>query len=208
MTKNQYKKKTILMVLSVIAFLGLVLSASWAVMTISASHGNVNLTASISSRPVFSATATDEISLEVGAIGQEVQEEYVAASDTATIDILLSSNWTNNVTCNYDIVWEWTETLDDNAKYIKTAGASKEYTVSGVSNNDSFEDVQLDNYNLENRKQVLYNASITVGANQMVSDTWTFTNSFYKTKVSQNGHKGHSYSGKIYVENVLCGVAS
>lgn len=204
MAKNKYQKNVVLTSISVIAFLALILSAAWATMSINATHGNVNVNTTIASRPVFTATPSGVISLSVDSIGQTVSEGYVAASDTTTLDILLSSNWSNSVTCTYDIVWEWNETLNVGDQYAITSSVDKEYTISGMdTSNNEIDEVQLQDYT-DGIKQVLGSSSITVATNSMATDTWTFEGKFYKDRVSQSNHKGHNYAGTIHIENVLC----
>ena len=195
---NNIVKLTIFIAL----FIMLVLGGTYAVM-INMSYNTENVIASIGSRPVFTSSATNDIVMnEIPYIAEVSQTEYEIANGTDNILISLSTGYTTNTICTYDIVWEWSIESD---QYVKTNGATKEFTVSGVSTDgQTFNEVQLNDYNASNLKTLLTTRAISASGSSMTSTTWTFTTHFYKTQAIQSGHAGNAYSGKIYIDNVNC----
>ncbi|MBR4230882.1 MAG: hypothetical protein IKR74_01830 [Bacilli bacterium] len=195
---NNIVKLTIFIAL----FIMLVLAGTYAVM-INMSYNTENVIASIGSRPVFTSSATNDIVMnEIPYIAEVSQTEYEIANGTDNISISLSTGYTTNTICTYDIVWEWGI---DSDHYLKTAGANKEFTVSGVSTDGQvFNEVQLNDYNANDLKTILTTRAISASGSSMTSTTWTFTTHFYKTPAIQSGHAGNAYAGKIYIDNVNC----
>ena len=197
-------KNIVRLSVTIAMFVLLIFGASYAIIEQRKTYASENITASLGTRPVFTSTVTNSIVMnEIPFIAQTSTTEYEIANATDTLSLALSTNYTTNTTCTYDIVWEWDTTSNG---YTKTSGATKEFTVSGTSNDsDSFAEVQLNNYSSSNLTTTLKSgASITANGSTIKNQTWTFTVRFYKTKAIQTNHQGKSYPGKIKATNVVC----
>ncbi len=203
MKAERKHKKAVSITLYIIVLLLLLIGGTYAIVQ-NISYNTENVVASLGSRPVFTSTSTNSIVMEdIPYIPEVSTEEYEIDNATEDITVTLSTNYDVRTICTYDIVWEWDTDAD---QYTKTTGATKEFTVSGVSSDGKrFNEVQLNNYNDSNLKTVLASdMSIDAASGVMSTQTWTFTIHFYKTEAIQSAHQGKSYPGKIYVDNVIC----
>ena len=205
MNTMQKHKKIVKLIVFIALFVMLILGATYAVL-LNISYNTENVSASLGSRPVFTSSATNEITMEnIPYLGNTSETEYDIANGTDNLSVALSSEYSTNTICSYDIVWEWDVLENEADGYLKTTGATKEFTVSGVSSdNKSFDEVQLNNYDPNNLRTVLTTGKIKANSSAMATVTWTFTTHFYKTQAVQSWHQGKSYPGRIFVDNVNC----
>jgi len=197
-------KNITMLVISIITFLALVLSAAYALIGVTTIYDDSNIVSTLGTRPIFVSDASDQITLDIPYVPVEASEEYLLTNDTGVVNISLSTNYEVSTRCTYDIVWQWDEVADTSMQYKKTEGATKEYTISGSNGVDSFEEIQLNDYDASNLKTKLYTTSITAVKDIIAYQDWDITANFYKTTTIQDNHKGASYSGKIVIENVVC----
>ena len=204
MNVEKEHKKIVSLSITIAIFLLLIFGAAYAIINQSISYNTENVTATLGTRPVFTSTATNSILMsDIPYIATTSSNEYEIANASDTLSLSLSTNYSTNTTCTYDVIWEWNTT---DSGYTKTSGATKEFTVSGSSNDSqSFSEVQLSNYNANSLRTVLKSgATITAVGSTITTQTWTVTAHFYKTQAIQSNHKGKSYPGKVLIDNVVC----
>ena len=206
MNKEKNTKRNIFLGLTITLFFVLIAMAAYAIgSVINAQYDEVNITASVGSRPVFTATPSNSIALDIPFINRTSDSEYEIANNSSSLNIALSTGYDTTAYCTYDIVWEWDETSTAANQYSKTSGATKEYTVSGTIGNRPFPEVQLNDYSVNNRKTVLDSYEISVNGSSSISyQTVNVSAHFYKTEAIQTAHQTANYSGKVIIENVVC----
>jgi len=194
------KKDKIKITTSMVLFLLLVIGATYAIIASFFNYDSSGVVTHIGSRPVFFADTSDQINLDIPYIPTTSDTEYVISADTASVNFSLSANYAAN--CSYDLYWIWDTGADG---YIKTSGAEKEYTLSGLINNkEVFSEIQLNDYGINSNKTKLYTGMIVTEGATITYQTLIINAEFWKTKAMQEGHTNKNYSGKLSVENVVC----
>lgn len=207
MKKNTSLNSKKLYITSVFVFITVIVTIgiAYSILGVGKSYNNIIVNTTVGSRPVFTSSGAVNISMNPEYIAQTATSETVLNTSTGSINVALTANAASTVTCSFDVLWAWDSTSDTTKQYSKTSGATKELTVTGTIDGSSlFSETQIQNYNASNRIQKLASSSISASSNTMVAKTITINSKFYKTKAVQSGHRGHSYSGQIYINNVVC----
>lgn len=203
--KGSHARSFLLIVISITIFLVLIFSSAYAIISKNINEGSKDISATLGSRPILTVAPSKELALsDIPYIEATTSREFVISEDSASVDITLSAY--TNTKCTYDVLWHWDETMNVSNQYHKTTGATKEYTISGIRNdNISFNEKQIQDYDGTSLDSVLFSSEIySYSANTNTVQTWNFTTRFYKTKTIQTGHQGKSYVGKIVIGNVIC----
>lgn len=150
-------------------------------------------------------------------------DSIAATSTNGTITVKYASSVAGTAMyCTYDLYWDWTGnaytahspiTNGSSTKYsgkeftIQASFVSNPAVASGqntlTSNSISSEKDFTDVTTSTNPVKV---GSATIWSNQTseTTHTWTYVSRFYNVDAYQNGLAGKTYTGKFYVDNVVC----
>ena len=194
---NKVSKHTILVIISIVVFLAILFSATYAILAQNITYNNTNLVAAIGSRPVFTSDPQASLTLNIPYVGGTSTTISEVANNSTIFNIILSTGYSQSTTCTYDLKWAW-----DSGSYSKTGGTGNEYTISGTDGINSFSEVQLNDSG--STTTLCSNCSITATTSSAVTKIWTITARFYKLTVDQSNHINNTYNGHIYADNVNC----
>lgn len=199
------KKKTLIIIISIILTLLVGISISFAFFTKDginiATQLNYNLTYgpndyNFNAKIDNTNNVTKEIDLTISS--QEMQkrgDDIAVGFDSTEINISIKNTTDSIVYCTYDYVWNW---ADESDNYTKSVGADKEFTVQGP-----FREVNVPNAGVSNF--ILGSNSIKANANETATKNEKVVTKFYNlSDINQAGHAGKNYKGIISIENVVC----
>lgn len=208
--EGERKNNTALLtVIAIATLLVAVVGATFAYFSASTDNdANVNVTATTAAADAFTATSSDDITLNVTADNMQQADgknDYtvVADDDTATVTVTLTAG-SGNATCTYDLVYT-PSSESPKEIYNATQNTYNEFVIAGTSTltGNSFTDV-----NITGSSAITLKTGATItdsGADSTATtETWTLTGKYYNLAVDQSDAAGHTYGGNITVENVSC----
>lgn len=145
-----------------------------------------------------------------------------ATSSSCSVTVSYASSVANTAMyCTYDVYWDWTGTAYTAHSPVSAGSSTKytgnEFTVQGTATSApavaAGQNVLTNNISSEKDWTTVTTSTdpIKVGSGTIWSNstsatthTWTYTMKFYNAPAYQNDLAGKTFTGKFYVQNVVC----
>lgn len=195
--KEKLQKYKIKSIMAIIILLMLVFTAASVFFTTSNSSNKIYNTINLDVSYILSETSNLTLNIDEFNQKKDIVNSY---SIINTSFVSLANNTFDTVMCSYEIWYTPTKEFN-NSKY--NTSNEKELALSGIESSNQNDSFEFDLNGITTLTKI-YTGHITVKANQVLSQKWTFTLTYYYLKQSQNKILNHEYSGTIEFRSTGC----
>lgn len=219
------KSKIVLLVVTILVFLGMVSMATYSFFATGRSESNLEYNVSLPNKGIFTSYSTDPLAFSLDAPDFATASTTAKKTDTGNIIVKYISNANDVMHCTYDIRLVWdsvdqytspsTTLPHDNYSYELSILGSR--TTTDATSGHSYTNISLSETNLTNlswngtagsvgRYATLINGAeiYNKSASTYSTTTWTFTMKFYSLPVDQELFENKNYNLHLQVANIVC----
>ena len=216
-------RKISIYIVIIVAILAVIIGlAAYATLTPIVNVENMNTNTYLGGQVSLTTSGGGVISGNISSLAMsQGNANNIVEIGNAILNVTMTSSNDKEICCSYDLVWEWDQTNVTTNQYSLTAGATKEYTLSGSydeyygnstantlgGSELSFFEHQLQNYNGSALSSTMVKAVIcnnTDQSSKIRTQSWYLQTNFYNLSLNQDALKNGIFTGKARIDNPYC----